>query len=206
MAKGVIKEKTISEHYDEYLDFLAKVKHTANPFTISETGIARKGKTKKLPNVKGSHSLEYSEIFGNTDLYCEVKSDDNLKYSISVLCENLPTRTLSRFDSDGGTHRNNFPHIPLSEQPAPSPHLHYFDQDGNLMAVHVDFDNNSSPSVDIEKGFDYFCKRLNISSSDGSRTPMIYVLRHYPMPLQTDECDPHENVEFDIIDTDGSNI
>lgn len=186
----------IHRNFSQYEKFLQEVKIMEMPYTVRGKGI--KHKKSSFENLKGNAPVSCSEPYGKITVHCEIKSEDSLKYSISLLCSDLKDRMLSRFDSLGGTHRNDdVPDIPLEMQSAPSPHFHAYWNNDYFLAQHVNFEGNSGESIDIDKGFEYFCTQNNIKPSEADKTIEIQILRPPTISgLTTD--DPHQNKDFII--------
>ena len=99
------------------------------------------------------------------------------KYGIKLRCEKFTNEPFFRFDSDGPSHRNNFPHIPLEEQTITTPHFNTFDNNGKPYAYKNETlkkENEVKEIVqDINFGLSLFCMETNSMLSNGN-FPLVY--------------------------------
>lgn len=104
-----------------------------------------------------------------------------------------------RYDTGGGTHKNDAPHIPLAEQSVTTPHFHKYDSNGYFLAYKTDLLNDPKQAehlFDIEFGFPYFCQEGNVCANDNHGVPEVRVFYDGVLPFEFDNTDPLEGINF----------
>lgn len=92
-------------------------------------------------------------------------------------CKNLSEEPFIRFDSDGPSHRNTDPSIPLENQIISTPHFNTFDSSGRSIAYKSEklLVKEESDAIvnDINFGVAHFCIETNTSLNDGNYPEII---------------------------------
>ncbi|HWJ26025.1 MAG TPA: hypothetical protein VNS32_05750 [Flavisolibacter sp.] len=120
-------------------------------------------------------------------------------YGIKLRYEHLCPEPYFRFDSDGPTHRNKCPHIPLEDQSITTPHFNVFDVHGCYLAFKTpqleDPGNCKAIVDDINFGVIHFCNQSNLRLNEDEFPEVTY-----PNLLGSimDSSDPHDSIQFDI--------
>ena len=101
----------------------------------------------------------------------------NNKYGIKLICSDLTKEPFFRFDSDGPSHKNNFPDIPLEEQSITTPHFNTFKEDGKRFAYRNKDLKNEDEAIRIMENRDLgvilFCKETN-SKLSSNNYPSVF--------------------------------
>lgn len=167
---------------EEHDLFMGNKKHTMMPILVS----------KEKPNHKSSwyfeQDLTADSSFGETKVDCEIREKNPSNYSFQILSNRIKNRVLARLDEGNGTHRNNFPNIPLAEQEVTTPHFHKYNESGFFVAYKSDSLTayNEKP-LKIEDGLRLFCEEENIESSNS--VPIEIQIKEdgsLPFPHDTD--------------------
>ena len=137
--------------------------------------------------------------FGNTSMTCEVRNKDNRDCSFQILSDELKKNVVFRYDTGGGTHRNNVPYIPLEEQSITTPHFHKYDTNGCFLAYKTNLLKDPKQAehlFDIEFAFPYFCQEGKVYANDKHDTPDIQVVEDGRLPFDEVEIDPLDGINF----------
>lgn len=125
------------------------------------------------------------------------KSKIQSKYGIKLRCTSLTKDPFFRFDSDGPSHRNNFPDIPLEEQSISTPHFNTYKENGKPFAYKNDTLKKNSEAAaianDVDFGLSLFCDETKSKLSSGG----VPTISYHPPEL---ELTHFENINFDQID------
>lgn len=146
----------------------------------------------------GESDVKAHVPFGNTSMECKIKSTDEYQYTITYKSDAIDKRLLTRLDAGAGTHRNKAPGIPLELTSVPTPHYHEYRNDGYDIAYPIEgvnYSDESSTKFDYNQGVHYFCNKLHINNTSGEKATMTYTPEGV-LPLNEDNTDPNENVEF----------
>ena len=180
--------------FDEYSNFMNADKRVCSPVRVSEP------KGNHGTSLYSSHPLYSSEVFGNATMTCEVRNGDHRDCSFQILTDVFKERVAFRYDTGGGTHRNDVPYIPLEEQSITTPHFHRYDSNGYFLAYKTDLLNNEEQAkhlFDLEFGFPYFCQEGKICADTNHDLPEIQVIKEGFLPFkEEDETDPLEGIKF----------
>lgn len=173
----------------EYSLFMSSKKQMEMPFVVSH----------EKPNHKTSlykeQSLTTTGILGNITIDCEIRNKDPHNYSFQILSDKLASKILARFDEGNGTHRNNLPNIPLSDQQVTTPHFHKYDEMGRFVAYKTPSIGIDIPKkLSIYKGFCLFCNEESILSSNNEQI-YISVQEAGTIPFDLNE-DPLSGINF----------
>ena len=137
--------------------------------------------------------------FGNTFMTCEVRNGDKTDCSFQIVSDKFKKGVVIRYDSGGGTHKNEVPFIPLAKQSVTTPHFHKYDDNGYFLAYKTDLLNNPKQAehlFDIDFGFPYFCQESVIYTNDEHELPEIQVFREGYLPFEREDKDPLEGINF----------
>lgn len=119
----------------------------------------------------GQSEVQHKTIKESILLIVE-KSKRDSKYGIKLLCPSFTNEPFFRFDSDGPTHRNTSPNIPLEDQPVTTPHFNSFKEDGRPIAYKneaiINEKNSKKIAEDINFGVSLFCIETNTKLSNGA--------------------------------------
>lgn len=179
--------------FDEYSNFLYADKRVCSPVRVSEP------KGNHGTSLYSSQPLYSTVDFGNTIMACEVRNGDHRDCSFQILSDAFKKRVVLRYDTGGGTHRNDAPYIPLEEQSITTPHFHKYDSNGCFLAYKTDLLNDEKQVeylLDLEFGFPYFCQEGKISANDKHDLPEIQVIKEGFLPFKEDEVDPLDGIKF----------
>jgi hypothetical protein len=133
-------------------------------------------------------------IHAEVSLFIELLEHDRNYFSTWITSESFPNLHLMRFDTKGGTHKNNFSDIPLRDQSVPTPHLHRFEKDGTFRAYPVE--PGQLKYVDeFDFGFAYFCHKAKILTMNGD-IPEVKVVPRGEYNFLNGNIDPNENITF----------
>lgn len=178
---------------ESYKDFLRAEKKVNSPIIISEP------KGNHVTSLYAKEPLASSVSFGNTFLTCEVRNKDRKDCSFQILSDRFKAGVVLRYDTGGGTHKNDAPHIPLAEQSITTPHFHRYDSNGFFLAYKTDLLNDPKQVehlFDIEFGFPYFCQEGNMRSNPTCDIPKAEVFRDGELPFEYEDNDPLEGINF----------
>lgn len=176
-------------NYDLFMD---SDKQMGMPITV----------TQEKPNHVSSLYLEKNihtnQPLGSNSFDCEVRNKDIKNYSFQLLTDALSNRVLFRLDEGNGTHRNNFPDIPLQEQSVPTPHFHRYDSEGHFYAYKsTELKEVGDKPLNIQDGFSLFCKEGNISPENNNQTINIFVQQNGNMSSTIlNDTDPLNGINF----------
>ena len=109
MAK-IKQDRELLKIIDDYKTFINAEKRINAPIIVSEP--------------KGNHGTSlytkkhlHSEFhFGNTFMTCEVRNGDKTDCSFQIVSDKFKKGVVIRYDSGGGTHKNEVPFIPLARR------------------------------------------------------------------------------------------
>lgn len=194
MAK-IRPNKEILTEYENYSRFLDTDKMVCEFVRVS------KPKGNHGTSLYSVYPLLYSDVsFGNATMTCEVRNGDSKDCSFQILTDAIKTRVAMRYDTGGGTHRNDVPHIPLEEQSVTTPHFHKYDSNGYFLAYKTELLNDPKKSeylFDIDFAFPYFCQEGKIFVNERHDLPEISVGEDGVLPFkEDDEFDPLEGINF----------
>lgn len=130
---------------------------------------------------------------------CEVRNGDKKDCSLQILSDAFKKGVAFRYDTGGGTHKNDAPHIPLAEQSITTPHFHKYDENGYFLAYKTKLLNQPKQAehlFDIEFGFPYFCQEGNIATESSDDLPEVKVFKEGSLPFEDDKTDPLEDIKF----------
>lgn len=192
---GKIKQnKEIIQKYYEYNNFLNSGKTVSSPVIVSDA------KGNHGTSLYSQYPLQAEPPFGNTSMTCEVRNGDHRDCSFQILSDAFAKRVVLRYDTGGGTHKNDAPHIPLAEQSVTTPHFHKYDSNGYFLAYKTDLLNDPKQAeflFDLEFGFPYFCQEGKIFSTGSKYSiPEIKVIRDGCLPFKEEDTDPLEGINF----------
>lgn len=102
-----------------------------------------------------------------------------------------------RFDSDGQTHKNNLPNIPLEEQQVTTPHFHKYRSDGFLIAYKTEKLIKNETNLSLSCMFPIFCEEFNIGYPS-KESINIDISMDGEINFGEDEYDPHQNINFEL--------
>lgn len=178
---------------NEYNSFLNDDKQVSSRIKVSEP------KGNHGTSLYSCHPLVSRIPFGNATMTCEIRNGDHCDCSFQILSDALSNRVLFRYDTGGGTHRNDAPHIPLEMQSITTPHFHKYDSKGYFLAYKTDLLNDPKQAAylfDIDFAFPYFCQEGNIYANDKHDLPEITVGKDGFLPFEESDIDPLEGVKF----------
>jgi hypothetical protein len=179
----------IIENYDRYELTITGLKETpVSPINVGER------KQNHPASLYKNQPVIHESLPDKINVAIELKEFCN-KFSISLNSERFPDCVLLRYDAGGGTHRNNFPDIPLSEQSITSPHFHKYNRKGYDLAYKTDklkSEAEAKALCDIQFGFPYFCQESNIRHKN--EIPELKI--HRDNLFSENNEDPLENITF----------
>lgn len=187
------QDKELLGKIKQYNSFMNSMKSVSTPVVVSEY------KENHKTSLYTKKELISDVPFGKTSLTCEVRNGDNKDCTFQIISDAFCSRVVFRYDTGGGTHKNDAPGIPLAEQSVTVPHFHKYDSNGYFLAYKTDILNdpkNSDPLFDIEFGFPYFCQEGNISADRNNELPEIKLMRDGFLPFPFDNEDPLEGISF----------
>jgi hypothetical protein len=129
--------------------------------------------------------------------------ENNLKYfGFQIIVNDFGESSCFRFDSDGPTHKNTLPSLPLSERQITTPHFHRVHETGHLIAFKtqklLDEKEKKALISDINLAIAHFSSESNIRYDD-----------HFPevqshqvsLNLQIEnEDDPLNGINFEMVE------
>lgn len=186
----------IAEDYAHYHDHMDMKKVIPNNFYVI------KEKQNHSRSYAGAITVSCEIPFGNTQLQCEIREASSYNYSFSYITDCVDDRVLSRLDVGNGTHRNRAPGIPLELTSVPTPHYHYYRDDGYFLAYPLDginYSGEESIKFDFNKGYSYLCDRLKFQGSESGILSFNFCPEGI-IPLMDVMNDPNENISFTEID------
>ena len=130
MAKN---NKEIKIHFDKYEKLLGDEKNSEKRIIILDE-IKKNHTDTRLKSVK----VEHPTIKMDMELLVESKIDDKRNFKFKLRAKDLTGEPFFRFDSDGVSHLNKTPLIPLNELKVDTPHFHRFDDEGRNIAYQTD--------------------------------------------------------------------
>jgi hypothetical protein len=181
----------VSNNYSLYLLFLGTAKEcVSNPIVL----VAKPNNSTWLQGLSDMTNARGSGVFV-IEQSVSLRSHYGFKLRVPIFGE-LPC---FRFDSDGPPHRNRLPTIPLPRQQVTTPHFHFYNSDGVLVAY-------KSPSLldptvvyqlrqDLQFGLTFFCAEAIMSAIDNAVLACVEVAASLPLPVSQD---PLEGLSFDI--------
>lgn len=186
------KNREILALIDDYNLFMDSEKTTASPINVIHT------KANHNESLYSEQPVVCSQGVNNVDLACELRQKSTTNYSIQLLSRDLTNRLLFRMDEGNGTHRNNLPYIPLSEQSVPTPHFHRYDSNGYNIAYKSEVIKNIAEPLHINEGLALFCLESNTHADDGLDLSInIQEEGFLPMPDLYNNNDPLANIKFE---------
>ena len=185
--------KEILAMIDDYNHFMNSSKKVETPIVVSKPKINHK------TSLYSESMLIADYPLGNSYFTCEVRNGNKKDCSLQIISNAIKKVVLFRYDSNGPTHKNSLPHIPLSEQIVTTPHFHKYDNNGFFIAYKTDLLKDSKHSIplrDIEFGFPYFCQEGNITSVSSEELPTLQVIKEGELPFDYDDIDPLDGIIF----------
>lgn len=139
------------------------------------------------------HTSQSNEIL----FIVNVSISNHKFFKFKLRCKDLSDRPFFRYDSDGVTHRNYDSNIPFKEQQIPTPHFHFYNENGVNIAYktsHLKNELECKALEDINLCIIHYCHEANIRLQE-NEFPSISIS---PATLQFDlfETDPNSNVNF----------
>lgn len=195
MAK-IKRNEELLGMYEAYALFLDSDKTVAPHIVISEP------KKNHETSLYASYPIDSTVAFGkNMSMTCEVRNGDPKDCSFQILSDAFKKSVVFRYDTGGGTHRNDAPHIPLEEQSITTPHFHKYDSGGYFLAYKTDVLNDPKQVqylFDIDFAFPYFCAEGRIKSNTEEGLPDIQIRKNGCLPFSEEEDeDPLNGINFD---------
>ena len=182
----------ILKNYNQYEEYICNEK-----FVDKDVILVKEKKPNNRKELFFQSTIISDHPFGNSELLIEAPICLSGKFSAKILTDKMANRMLLRYDSDGGTHRNKFDDIPLSEQSITTPHLHKYDEQGRFLAIKTgSIMRDENKARDIETGFRIFCEEGRLLSSVTSDYPQAFI-GEMGRGLFEEETDPCEGVNFD---------
>lgn len=192
MAK--IKQDTeVLKIMDEYKAFISAQKRIGALISVC------KPKANHPSSLYAKEEIRSESCFGNTFMTCEVRNGEKSDYSFQMVSDKFKKGVIFRYDSEGGTHKNEAPFIPLEEQSVTTPHFHKYDDKGYFLAYKTDLLNDPKQVehlFDIDLGFPYFCQEGIIYANDDFDLPKIKVYREGCFSFEKENKDPLEGIKF----------
>ncbi|MDR0865112.1 MAG: hypothetical protein LBO74_09320 [Candidatus Symbiothrix sp.] len=191
MAKANIINKEISDNYETYNLFLKTTK--ISPDSKIKVNEKKKNHPSSLYKTQPLICELYNYV--NTNLIIEIR-ENNSDFSFGIISSLFLNCILVRYDSGGGTHRNNIPDVPLSEQSVTTPHFHKYNKNGYEFAYKTDKlkdEKEATVLSDIEFGFPFFCHEANIKYNENYPELEIYSVNLFSKNIGDD---PLENITF----------
>lgn len=156
--------KDIKNHFDIFTELINKEK------IVLKNIIQLEQKKNNARWKTGQSEVQHKTINESIILIVE-KSKTDSKYGIKLLCPSFTNEPFFRFDSDGPTHRNTAPNIPLEDQAVTTPHFNSFIEDGHSIAYKNEALKNEKNSKiiteDINFGIALLCIETNSKLSNG---------------------------------------
>jgi len=167
---------------------------TVSPVELDEFKENHKGTRTK--STKVLHKI----IPHDLNFIVESNISNHKDYKFKLFCLNRYNHPFFRFDSDGLTHKNNDPNIPLAEQSITTPHFHKYNQEGHETAFKTETLLNPGDTKalleDINLGVVHFCIVANLVLSN-SEYPQIVQTPTNELQLIINNDDPMRNISFD---------
>jgi hypothetical protein len=190
MKRGNTKtDRYIAENYERYeLSVAGRKFSPSSPIVVSER------KKNHPSSLHKNQPVVHESLPDSMNIIIEIKEFEN-KFSINLDSQGFPDCILFRYDSGGGTHRNNFPNIPLGEQSVTTPHFHKYNKEGYCIAYKTEklkLEKEAEALCDIQFGFPYFCQESNIRYNND--LPELKIISGNLFP--ENEIDPLENITF----------
>jgi hypothetical protein len=184
---------SIKDDFDFYLKVCSESKSfEINPIELSEIKSNHTKTRMKCVDVKHS-------TISHKMLFCVESDITNARnFKLKLWCNEKFECPLFRFDSDGATHRNNDPNIPLDQQAITTPHFHKFNKDGIEYAYKTSELNDTEQKEkivnDINLAAILFCREANLVTTTN---PSIIQVPSSELPFTpTTSTDPTKNVTF----------
>lgn len=130
MAKN---NKEIKVHFDKYEKLLDGEKNCEKKIIVLDE-IKKNHTDTRLKSVK----VEHPTIKMDMELLVESKIDDKRNFKFKLRAKDLTGEPFFRFDSDGVSHLNKTPLIPINELKVDTPHFHRFDDEGRNIAYQTE--------------------------------------------------------------------
>lgn len=189
MSKEIIPE--ISANYDFYNQLL-KERKSVFESVISIVNVGNNHNT-----LEESIPVVHSSYQGPMLLIVNVKKNDSNFFQFKLKCRDICPTPFFRFDSDGDTHRNFIAGLTLPEQQIPTPHFHYYNQDGLNIAYKTPpllEEDQKKALQDISLCLAHFFQESNINTEleDFCEVKILPQL----LPLVIPVNDPHANIIF----------
>ena len=187
------QDKELLEIIDSYNQYMKTDKYDLTSITVSKPIENHKESLYTKEELHAVHPL------GNTYITCEVRNGDQRDCTLQILSDIISKKVMFRYDTGGGTHKNDAPHIPLRMQSVTTPHFHRYDDNGYFLAYKSDKLNDAKESYaffDIDFGFPYFFQEGIIFASGTRDIPALRVGREGAIPFKYDDVDPLEGIFF----------
>ena len=188
MGKVNKEIKNNFKHYTDLVDGRKNVKKS--PIVLDEKGNNIHYKKK---NTSVTHTTEKDDI----NLIVESKIINKKDFKFKLRAKEYTEPPFFRFDSDGVTHRNNIPEIPLADQQITTPHFHKFDDKGREIAYktkQLKTPTEAKALEDINLCVSHFCNEGNLR----------YNVNDFPkiddtsgeIGFDISDEDPHSKIKF----------
>lgn len=141
--------------------------------------------------------VEHEILVEKLEFITEVVANNEKHFKFKLKAKDFDNAPFFRYDSDGSTHRNKIPGVPLEEQQITAPHFHKFSKDGVEIAYKTDTLNSPSEAEalnDINLGIKHFCNEANVRYGEDELPEVL--IRPDEMPLNVIVEDPHLNINF----------
>lgn len=187
-----IRSNNINENYDLYENLLKSSKKLLSPII----SINRERDQDK--NHTGSLKRKVPVLINSEENCClEVIVKDNNRERFNFIIDHEISKPFYavRFDSSGGTHKNNLPDIPLKEQSVKTPHFHKFRSDGFEIAYRTEELIENESNLSLNKMFPIFCKEFNIIHPNRED---VNISIEGELKFDEIDYDPHENITFEL--------
>ncbi|HVY71985.1 MAG TPA: hypothetical protein VHH73_18780 [Verrucomicrobiae bacterium] len=184
----------ILDNYALYLWFLGTKKNTtSNPVLL----LAKPNNTTWLNGSTDFHNPTSSTV-GSFLIEQSIKNRGHFGFKIRVAF--FGPDPCFRFDSDGVTHRNRLASIPLPQQQVTTPHFHWYNSDGILIAYKTaelsDANTVLQLRADIGFGLSLFCKHTILFGVGTTALTCAEQSAHLPFMAPPVDQDPLAGIGF----------
>ena len=172
-----------------YQDFLDCIKQMDMPVAVT------KAKENHPTSLYTETPISGKKPLGEDVFSCEVRNKNTSNYSLQITTDAYRSRVVCRLDEGNGTHRNNYPDIPLVEQRVPTPHIHTYDDKGRFLAAPIEHDSKLGP-MHINDAFNLFCNRFSILPKSGLEKDYTIIVAESGNFSLPQDPDPLNGVTF----------
>jgi hypothetical protein len=161
-----------------------------SPITLNQDA---NNKSYKQKSVEVEHISEQEEIA----FVVEMKKNDSKNFKFKLRAKDFTGNPLFRFDSDGDTHKNSIPGIPLEKQQITTPHFHKFHESGKEIAYkteHLERVETAIALQDINLCAAHFCHEANLRLNKDEFPKIESHPNQFDFDKEND--DPHNNISF----------